>query len=331
MSTIFPATYSTLCPVALAKYITDKYGFANTDCRLLVRGVGDTYLVNTLSDKYILRVYRSSHRNLPQIQAEVDLLLTLNKAGVPVSHPLTDKSGDAIQAVEAIEGIRHAVLFTYAHGTVVRQMSTTQLQVLGREMARMHQVSAGVNPAGTRCGFDFDTTLYQPLEMVKPNFADLAEDYQWLQETAGRAVNVLTNLSAGGFTSGYCHFDFLPKNFHFDSDAITFFDFDFMGYGWLVNDIATFHQHLCLDIYTGRATQEAASEAYDIFLEGYQQVRPLSEQEKAAVPYLGLGFWLFYMGFHTTHDQFFAFTQASHLKGIINYLRSFVATTWNIS
>lgn len=302
-----------------------------TDCRLLVRGVGDTYLLTTATDKFVLRIYRSSHRNLQQIQAEVAWLLTLHGANVPVSYPVIDKAGNAIQAINAVEGTRHAVLFTYAHGKVVRQMSVTQLQVLGREMARMHQVSSAIKPDGSRWDFNFDTTIYQPLEMIKPNFADIPEDYQWLQETGDKAVKVLKELSASGFASGYCHFDFLPKNFHFDGDAITFFDFDFMGYGWLINDISTFHQHLCLDVYTGRCTQADADKVYAVFLDAYQQQRPLSEQEKAAVPYLGLGFWLFYMGFHTTHDQFFAFTQASHLKGVINYLRAFVAKHFDIS
>lgn len=296
-----------------------------------MRGVGDTYLVTTPGNKYILRVYRSSHRNLRQIQTEANLLLKLYGEAVPVSYPVTDKAGEVIQSIKAIEGIRYAILFTYAHGTVARQLSQGQLNVLGTQMARMHQVSAGIKPDGSRWDFNFDTTINQPLEMIRPNFADIADDYQWLQEAGDRAVKVLTGLSSSGFTSGYCHFDFLPKNFHFDGDAITFFDFDFMGYGWLVNDIATFHQHLCLDMYTGRCTREAADEAYTTFLAAYQQVRPLTGQEKAAVPYLGLGFWLFYMGFHTTHDQFFTFTQSAHLKGIVNYLRNFVARHWDIS
>ncbi|MES2275117.1 MAG: phosphotransferase [Bacteroidota bacterium] len=328
---VFPATYSTLCPIALAALIAEKHGMADVQCRLLVRGVGDTYLVTAANARYILRIYRSSHRSLPQIQVEADVLLTLNKADVPVSHPVADNAGRVIQAIPAIEGERYAVLFTYAPGKVVRLFSTVQLQVLGSQMARFHQVSSAIKLEGSRWDFNYETTLYQPLKMVKPNFTHLPEDYQWLQETAKRAVRILDHLSADGFTSGYCHFDFLPKNFHFDGDAITFFDFDFMGYGWLMNDIATFYQHLCLDVYTGRLTQAAADEAYAIFLEAYQQVRPLSGQELKAAPYLSLGFWLFYMGFHTTHDQFFAFTQPSHLKGIVGYLRQLVAKHWDMA
>ncbi len=75
-------------------------------------GVGDTYLVETADDRFILRVYRSSHRNLPQIKMEIALLLALQQAGVPASYPVRDRSGEVVQALTAVEGQRYAVLFT---------------------------------------------------------------------------------------------------------------------------------------------------------------------------------------------------------------------------
>ncbi|WP_315824545.1 phosphotransferase [Paraflavitalea speifideaquila] len=119
------------------------------------------------------------------------------------------------------------------------------------------------------------------------------ETYVWLQLMASQVEKKLLHLNAAAFPKGYCHFDFLPKNFHFEGDNVTFFDFDFMGYGFLINDIMTFWQHLTLDVFAGRMTQQAAREAYAVFLQGYRAIRPVSEQELAGVPYLSLGFWLF--------------------------------------
>jgi len=107
--------------------------------------VGDTYLVESGGDRYILRVYRSSHRNRVQIGAEVDLLLALQRAEVSVSSL-----------------------------------------------------------------FGSDGNIFNPLRRWK-----------------------LAQLDVSAFSTGYCHFDFLPKNFHFDGDSVTFFDFDFMATaGW---------------------------------------------------------------------------------------------------
>jgi len=325
----FPASYSTLCPTALSALIAQKYKTGDTSCRLLVRGVGDTYLVESPENRYILRVYRSTHRSLPQIQEETDLLTVLRLAEVPVSYPVADLTGAMVQTIEAIEGVRYAVLFTYAPGQSERRLHENQLRSLGHQMARFHTISSTIREGGSRWRFDVDTTLFTPLQMAQPFFASDPEGYAWLQQAAKQAAEKLTQLSATGFSMGYCHYDFLPKNFHFEGDSVTFFDFDFMGYGWLVNDIMTFWQHLALDVYTSRMTKQEADEAYAIFLAAYRAIRPLSEQELEAVPYLSLGFWLFYMGFHTTHDQFYAFTQSTHLKAVTKLLQHMTATYWH--
>lgn len=329
MKSVIPATYSTLCPAALSSLISEKYNLRNVHCKFLTRGVGDTYLVDSFEKRFILRVYRSSHRNLPQIKEEVDLLLALKAAEVSVSYPILDISGEAIQQLDAVEGERHAVLFSYAPGTSLRMLNENQLRNLGHEMARFHNVSSSIRLGGQRWNFNLETTLFKPLEMLKSAFSEDAEGYAWLQEKVGLAEKKFSQLDTSEFSTGYCHFDFLPKNFHFEGDSVTFFDFDFMGHGWLVNDIMTFWQHLMLDIYTGRMTEQAALEAYVTFLNAYRSYRPITKQELAIVPYLGLGFWLFYMGFHTTHDQFYVFTQPSHLKFVTGWLKKMVETYWD--
>jgi Ser/Thr protein kinase RdoA (MazF antagonist) len=350
MNPVFPATYSTLSPLALAAFITEQYGLSDVGCEFLLRGVGDTYRVESSSGRYILRVYRSSHRNRAQIRTEVDLLLALQRAGVSVSCPIPALSGESIQSFEAAEGQRQAVLFSYAPGRSFSQLSAAQLRSLGHEMARFHIVSSGFEPAsvasashthpsvapatlapggrGERWLFDMETTLFRPLEKLKPFFAADPAGFAWLQQAAKQVENKLGQLDVSGFSTGYCHFDFLPKNFHFEGDSVTFFDFDFLGYGWLVNDIMTFWQHLRLDVHFGRTTEMAADEDFAGFLKAYREHRPLSQQELEAVPYLSLGFWLFYMGFHTTHDQFFPFIQPDHLKLRLGLVQQLMKKSW---
>lgn len=330
MNPIFPATYSTLCPLALSSLISEKYGLTTIQCRLLARGVGDTYLVESPGDRFIFRVYRSSHRGLPQIKEEIDLLSALRHADVPVSYPIVDSSGAAIQAIQAVEGERYAVLFSYARGKSVRNLTESQLRSLGGQIARFHNVSSIICLGSERWHFDLETTLFGPLKMLRSAFEENQDDYDWLHEMARRVEEKLSTLNTAAFSTGYCHFDFLPKNFHFEGDSVTLFDFDFMGYGWLVHDIMSFWQHLILDVHTGRTTQEAADNAYAIFLKGYAEHRTISEQELAIVPYISLGFWLFYMGFHTTHDQFYVFTQPAHLKVVVGFLKQLVERHWKV-
>jgi Ser/Thr protein kinase RdoA (MazF antagonist) len=328
MSAIFPASYSTLSDLALASLVSERYGLPEVRCELLLRGVGDTYLVESAGVRFILRAYRSSHRSLPQIKAELELLLALKHARVPAAYPIADLTGGEIQAVEAAEGTRCLVLFNYAPGQPVPILHERQLRTLGHQMARFHAVSSTITLSDKRWTFDFETTLHRPIEMLKHAFREDPEGYAWVQQAARRAEQALNELGVSGFPTGYCHFDFLPKNFHFDGDSLIFFDFDFLGFGWLINDIMSFWQQLCLDVHFGRLKQGEADEAYAIFLEAYRLVRPLSEAELRAVPWLSLGWWLFYMGFHTTHDQFYPFVQPAHLKLRMGLVRQLMERYW---
>jgi Ser/Thr protein kinase RdoA (MazF antagonist) len=330
MKPIFPTTYSTLCATALASFLSEQYELGTTQCRFIVRGVGDTYLVETPASRFVLRLYRSSHRSLSDIQAETSLLTALQEAGVSVSYPIADKAGNKIQSFAAAEGLRYGVLFSYAAGQSVNILNEQQLRSLGHEMARFHNVSATIQLTESRWIFDLNTTLFEPLYKTKDAFAEDPEGYTWLENAAKLVQEKLSALDTTTFSTGYCHFDFLPKNFHFDQDNnITLFDFDFFGHGWLINDLMSFKQHLSLDVYFNRLTQEAADSSFATFLQAYREYRAVSEEELRAIPWLNLGFWLFYMGFHTTHDQFYPFVfQPAHLKLRTGLIRQLMEKQW---
>nr|WP_293837440.1 phosphotransferase [uncultured Arsenicibacter sp.] len=329
MKPTFPASYSTLCPDALAELLVNVYPLDDVQCKFLTRGVGDTYLADTRQGRFVLRVYRTSHRHLSHVQAEVALLLALKAAAVSVSWPVADRTGETIQAIDAIEGVRYAVLFSYAPGESVRMPDNHQLYLLGREMARFHQVSSTIKLPDERWCFDFNTTFTEPLKTLQDRFSDNPDVYDWLQRAAHMVEKKLAAIDRSALSTGYCHFDFLPKNMHFERDRVTFFDFDFMGYGWLVYDFASFWQHLAIEVYAGRLTPQACEKAYAGFLAGYREHRSISEEELALVPYLAIGFWLFYMAFHTTHDQFYSFTQPAQLKVYTSFLKHLTETYWD--
>jgi Ser/Thr protein kinase RdoA (MazF antagonist) len=90
----------------------------------------------------------------------------------------------------------------------------------------------------------------------------------------------------------------------------------------------TFWQHLCLDVHYGKMTQETANQAFATFVTAYRQVRPLSEEELAAIPYLGLGFWVFYLGFYATHDHFLPLLQHPRLQTRVQLIRQLTEKYW---
>jgi Ser/Thr protein kinase RdoA (MazF antagonist) len=295
---IFPTQYSTLSSAALGKYVEKQYGYNGLKCHLLLHNVSDTYLLEGPADNYILKIYRDAHRSLEQIQGEVQLLNAFKKQGASVSSPIADEEGKYVQSFTAAEGIRNGVLFTYAAGQPVMNPNEEQIRITGREMATLHNIAATVQLDYKRGEYNYETMFIQPLQTIRPAFQHLPEEYDTLTRLATMAMEKLNSFDTSQFSYGYCQYDFLPKNFHFDElNQLTFFDFDFAGKGWLANDLMVYWAHYALNTFYGRGTREGNDAAFAIFLDAYRSVRPFSEEEAAAIPYLQIGWWIFFLGF----------------------------------
>ncbi|MBB6111674.1 phosphotransferase enzyme family protein [Mucilaginibacter lappiensis] len=296
--TPFPAQYSTLSALALKDYVAAAYGINLISCKYLLRGVSDTYILEATDVKYILKIYRDRHRSLTEIQGEVELLNMLKEYGANVSYPLTDIFGSQIQKFDAAEGTRYGIVFSYALGKPVLDLNDEQLKTVGRQMAAVHNITSVVKLNYKRKAYTTDSTLIQPLKTLKPAFAELPGEYIYLKETVMQVIQKLNTFDTKKFSYGYCQYDFLPKNFHFDdAGQITFFDFDFAGQGYLANDLMSFFVHFFMHVFTGKLTDDEADRMFKIFVKAYREVRPVSDQEIKAIPYLGVGFWIFYLGF----------------------------------
>lgn len=295
---IFPTQNSTLSSEALKINLAQIYGLPIVACKLLVRNVSDTYLLDGVVDKYIFKIYRNKHRNFEEISGEVELLNELHANGAKVAYPLTAFDGSQIQSFNAAEGTRYGVLFSYAIGEVVHNLEPGQLKTLGREMAAIHNITANLTLKNARRMYDNDTMLLEPIKLIKPAFESIELEYNYLNQTSVEIAKKIDQLELDQFSYGYCHYDFLPKNFHFNGNNITFFDFDFAGRGYLINDISSFYIHCFLEVYYGKISQEEADKSFAIFVTSYREVRPLSHDELVTIPYFGYAFWIFYMGFH---------------------------------
>jgi len=295
---IFPTQYSTLSSVALKVFLEKQYGFKDMTCQLLIHNVSDTYVLDNGIEKYVFKIYRDQHRKLEEIKGEVELLNALIDKGAKVSYPIKDLTGNQIQTFNAAEGIRYGVLFSYAKGKVFNELSDEQLGIIGQEMAAIHNITANITLSHYRKEFNIDTTINLPLKVIKEAFNELETEYAYLTNTAEEVIAKLGQFDLSKFSYGYCHYDFLPKNFHFDEDNnITFFDFDFSGKGYLANDITSFYIHFFMDVSYNRLTKTEADRAFNIFIENYRKVKPLHDDELKAIPYLGFAFWVFYLGF----------------------------------
>lgn len=324
---IFPVQYSVLQANAVGKYIAAQYSLPVTSCKLLIHNVSDTYLVHTAHEKYIFKIYRSSHRSETEIRGEAQLLTLMQQNGVSVSYTLPNSSGDMLTAFNAPEGTRYGMLFTFAEGEPVYELTDAQLKTIGIEMAKFHKVGSSTTLDYIRPEFTLQSTLRKPLEVVKPAFERMPNDYTELEQLVNNAITELEKLPLDSFPTGYCQFDFLPKNFHFSEEGkLTFFDFDFAGKGYLIFDITTFYIHYFFDVTLGKRSREEADRCFSIFLDAYRTIRPVSDLEIDNMKWFGFGFWMFYFGFqHENFDDWSNFFYTDRfVKERVNILKKWI-------
>ncbi|MGH2480802.1 MAG: phosphotransferase enzyme family protein, partial [Ktedonobacteraceae bacterium] len=183
----FPVTHSILSTTALCSEILPRYELGDpVTCLFLARGVNDTYLVQTPAEKYILRVYQTGWRTLSDILYEIDVLLHLARQGIPVSRPVVQANGDMVCTLQAPEGLRHLVLFTYAPGRQLKRHDSTDTYYHGRALADLHNASDTFTSFYAREALDLAYLIDHSLKMIQPLYTGPSVDWSYLQNLAAR-------------------------------------------------------------------------------------------------------------------------------------------------
>lgn len=322
---LFPTQYSTLSSTALNEKIQEAYHLDDTTTKFLLRGVSDTYLVSNRDSKYIFKVYRNNHRSFNEIQGEVELLNILKKNGAKVAYPISDTNGNYIQKFNVGEGPRYGILFSYAKGKALHNLTENQLKIVGREMAFNHNITSTIELKYDRPEYTISSTIHKPLEILKSAFKEYKYNtgYEYLQLIAEKTIKAFQSMNISALSYGYCHYDYLPKNFHFnESNEFTLFDFDFAGKGYLVNDLMSFQVHYFFQILYGGMSQADSDNSMQIFINAYCEKRDLSQDELDAIPCLGIMFWIFYLAIqYKGYDDFSNnYFNLQYLKKWVNWI-----------
>lgn len=79
---LFPVTYSLLSKQAVGLHIQHNYEIGSVvKIQYFLRGMNDTYEVETDVDKYIFRIYKAGRRSGSDIEFELELLRFLSAKG----------------------------------------------------------------------------------------------------------------------------------------------------------------------------------------------------------------------------------------------------------
>lgn len=313
----FPVTYSTLSDKALTPYLRTQYNLRTIlKTTYYLRGMNDTYLVTTTTDeKFIYRVYRGDWRKeYSEITFELELLRYLSQRGISVSLPIADIQGESIQTIDAPEGRRFGVLFTFAEGNE-RGMDNEEIcNAFGKAVANIHLQSEGFTSDNARQKFDLDFLIDQSLNIIQDGMEHRRDDFEIIREVGKMLHQALLNNPINQLDWGICHGDLHGNtNVSFTEDLVmTHYDFDLCGYGWRAYDIAEFR--LAREVRLGHDPDQL-ERLWNAFVEGYRSVRALSEHDLMAVPiFVGIRqLWL--MGLCLSDP---------HIAGILDYGDEFI-------
>jgi Ser/Thr protein kinase RdoA (MazF antagonist) len=283
---------SILSPTDIAAFVCEKYLLAqNTTCRLLKTGINHTYRIDSDGKTFVFRIYCYNWRTKDEIMEELNLLKLLKQNNISVSYPIADGSENLIQTIKAPEGLRFAVLFSFAEGNKVHNFSEDIHFEAGKLMAQIHHLTEGLEQ--NRVTYTPEILLNQSLNNIRQFLSDDTDEMQFLIATRPILEKELLNADSHLLRKGIVHLDIWFDNLNIsDNNKITVFDFDFCGNGWLCLDIA----YYIMQLHNTEKDEAERSKKMKAFYNGYETITKIGNEEKRLIPTLGVCLFYFYLG-----------------------------------
>lgn len=274
----FPVTKSFLDRDALARRLEDEYGLTEVRCQLITATVRDVYLVTSAQGRFALYIYRHAQRSPEQIAGEWELVDYLYRAGLPVAPAIPRSSGERLLCFLAPEGDRVGVLTQFAHGVTLRKRSSPALvRTYGQVIAKIHLLADRIPVVVNRPTLDYSAMIDDSIDAFQEEVADRPDELAYLHHVADTLKSRLATLVKEKPGYGIVHGDVIRANALAAGDGqITVLDFDFCGWGWRAYDVSSYI------VAVTNTPQE--HELVTAFLEGYEDVRPLANQERELLP-----------------------------------------------
>ena len=277
----FPVKKSLLEERALSEKLSSDYPIRNpVKCVLHRITMSDVYQIGTPDEDFFLKIYRKSDKSEENIRDEVRLVNDLIDKEVPIPKPVHRNDGGYLTRIHAPEGERIAILFHAALGQEPQEANKAHSHRFGRLIGKLHSCADELNHEYKLKKIDENYLILDPVRYMKQYLEHREDDYNYLlQFGKDLAEELASKLDDSAPVYGICHGDVHTGNARMDdSGNISIFDFDSSGYGWRVIDIGTYAVSYDWKDLTKEGKRKKES-IWNHFLEGYNEWRPLTENE----------------------------------------------------
>ena len=233
------------------------------------------YLLRTTHGTYILTLYekRVDPTDLPFF---LGLMQHLSRHGITCPTPVTDREGEALRELCG----RPAAIISYLEGLWPKRIQPFHCAELGGALARMHLAGASFELSRAN---SLSVTAWRPLYEASAAGAD--------KVCSGLSHELLAELDSleaqwpKELPSGIIHADLFPDNVFFRKTRLT----GFIDFYFACNDAFAYDLAICLNAWCFEPDAAFNITKARLLLNSYQEVRPLSEAELAALPLLARG------------------------------------------
>jgi Ser/Thr protein kinase RdoA (MazF antagonist) len=219
--------------------------------------------VQVPADRFrIVKFYRPGRWSEQQIREEHSFLFELKRQEIPVLCPVSNNSGETLLK-DSSSGVWFTLFYKFG-GRHAYELSSDQLQWVGRLMARIHSVGAS-KPAQWRPTLSLQTYALDHLEFFKNSALVPATVYAQLQGIVSRLVQQTSDWFLDEPLIRL-HGDAHPGNLLYRDDQFFWVDFDDMVQGPAMQDL-----WLLLP-----EDHKVNPEPLNNLLYGYEQFRPIN-------------------------------------------------------
>ena len=252
-----------------ANDLLNQAGLPNLNSMEILQGGWDnTNILLTLSDasKVVLKVWNAN--TVEEVQRVVARHCHLDEHGIPTAVPIQLANGSLI----AEKGGMSWTLLPFIEGGML-DTDENSLKRLGENLARLHQIpAADCFPDDYRMGW----SLFEEMFVI----ADETNTWSDFLLTLKKESESLQNQIPESLPQGILHGDVFPDNVIGDGAVAAILDLEEAFIGPCAFDL------MMAFVGFGWNEDEPLTDRWNALLEGYESIRPLTQDEKLALPTL---------------------------------------------
>lgn len=272
------AVYTEVTDEALQAFLAEYSLGLPTAFKGIAEGVENTnYYLETTTGRYILTLFEK-RVNADDLPYFIELKRHLAAKNYPCPTPIAGKDGKILRRLQG----RPALIVSFLEGLSPKRPNPVQCRELGAGLARMHVAFEGFDRVRPNT---LGPTGWPPLWQGREDVAEtLQEGLSVLVDEDMAAVAALPSIMQA-LPRGTIHADLFPDNAFFLGDSFTgAIDFYFACTDALAYDLA-----ICLNAWAFEDGAEYNFSKGASLIAGYNDVRPLSESERDALPLMARG------------------------------------------